>query len=37
MALGEIEGAELRGSLSEAGVGGEDAAAALTLVANLES
>jgi len=37
MALGEIEGAELRGSLSEAGVGSEDAAAALTLVANLES
>ena len=37
MALGEVEAAELRRSLPQAGVGSEDAAAALTLVADLDA
>lgn len=37
MALGEIEGSELGGGLVEAGIGSEDAAAALTLVADLNA
>jgi hypothetical protein len=36
MALGVVERPELRGSLPEAGVGSKDAAATLTLVADLE-
>jgi hypothetical protein len=37
MALGIVEGAELRWGLPQAGVGSEDAATALTLVADLDA